>query len=262
MKQQIIQLFSVLALLLGAGLAVFAAEVENLDVYLLHTNCSSFMYIKVGSEFRGVNNDDDRRDELSFVVTDFFGTVLLYDPQTLTVGRMSGDLDLGGMNAPAAARPFTLSVYDTDFNSSNASEAAAYPLLAEIEFDPADFGLCEDLPLRPQRNGDTPSFSDGRLNRYDMAAPVVVYPHDFETGRGLVVYSPEGALLLEVRPEALANVAECPEENTLVLRSGDVALYRLTDCRYQLNAPSLDGTKTYVLIFDNLYNSAYISYEE
>jgi hypothetical protein len=135
-------------------------------------------------------------------------------------------------------------------------------LLGSVEFDPADYGYCEDLPLRPQEGDDNPSFSDGRLNRYDMAAPVVVYAHEYETGLGLVVYSPEGALLLEVRPEALANLADCPEENTLIVASGEVALYRLTSCVYQLNAPSLDGTKTYVLIFDSFDGLGYISYEE
>jgi hypothetical protein len=90
----LIRCFVVLALLLGASFSVLAATVENLQVYLLYTNCSSFFEIKVGSEFRGTTDDDDNRDELSFVIRDYFGTVLLYDPQTLSVGRMEMDLDL------------------------------------------------------------------------------------------------------------------------------------------------------------------------
>jgi hypothetical protein len=150
-------------------------------------------------------------------------------------------------------------------------EAEGFPELDSISVDPADFGMCLDLPLNPvipdpvtdeDEIIENPSFSDGRINNFDMAAPVAAYGHDFETGRGVVVYSPEGALLLEVHPEAIASVEDCPAENTLILSSGDVALYRLSSCLYQLNAPSLDGTKTYVLIFDSLYTPAYISYEE
>jgi hypothetical protein len=127
------------------------------------------------------------------------------------------------------------------------------PIIVSDPEDPAT-----DLPVDLQ-----PAFTDGRLNNWDMGNPVVVYGYDDETRRGLHIYSTAGILLLEVSSEQIAAVAECPSENTLIASAGAVELYRLTNCKYQLNAPSLDGTKIYTMIFNALYvNTGYTSYEE
>lgn len=71
-------------------------------------------------------------------------------------------------------------------------------------------------------------------------------------------------LLLQVTAEQIAGVDECPNTNTLIASAGEIVVYRLSNCLYQVNAPSLDGTKTYTLIFDQLSTqrgATYVSYE-
>jgi len=108
-------------------------------------------------------------------------------------------------------------------------------------------------------------FTDGRLNKFDNGNPVVVYGQDMDGGRGLVVYSPDGQLLLAVTPEEIAAVPKCPDTNTLIASNDTgVALYRLAEsCAYQINAPTGEAGKTYVLIFNSLFaDTGYTSFEE
>jgi|GEM_PF-3993135 len=165
---------------------------------------------------------------------------------------------------PPQSRPFTIRVYDISVvPPANINDATNGALLDQIVFDPAEIGACTNLPLRTRQSDNQPPFNDGRLNNWDTASSIVVWGHDFETGRGLVVYSPDSVLLLQITPEQIAEIADCPAENTLIVSSNEVDFYRLSSCEFQLNAPSLDGTKTYVLIFDELYaNTGYSSYEE
>lgn len=110
-----------------------------------------------------------------------------------------------------------------------------------------------------------PVFFDGRINNYDTGNPVVVYGHDFENGRGLVIYNTNGVLLLEVRPEAIEAVAECPDSNTLIASNGEgVSVYRLVGtCDFQVIAPTADPAKNYIMIFSELFhNAGYTSHEE
>jgi len=109
---------------------------------------------------------------------------------------------------------------------------------------------------------NTALFFDGRINNNDPAAPVIVFGHDFDDGRGLIMYSSDDRELLVVTPEQLANVPDCPAENTLIASNSaeNIDLYRLTTCEYQVNAPTSAG-KTYVLIFEALYPVGYESYE-
>lgn len=110
-------------------------------------------------------------------------------------------------------------------------------------------------------------FQDGRINRFDLAAPFAVYPHQDETGEtGLVVYDAYHAntLLLVVSAAQIAAVEEFPAVNTLIAESEDerVAVYRLTDGQFQIMGPSQAG-KTYVLIFPEIRrNVEYTSSEE
>ena len=97
-----------------------------------------------------------------------------------------------------------------------------------------------------------PAFSDGRLNNFDLAAPVAVYPID---GTGLDFWTPtgfEGAgeLALRVSAEDIAAVDASPEVPTLIAASEDahVSLYRLPDGAFQVLANA--GTSgTYSLVF-------------
>ncbi len=99
-------------------------------------------------------------------------------------------------------------------------------------------------------------FVDGRLNNFDMAAPVAVYPHAFASGVGLRFYAinsaGEGAPVLEVTPEMIAAVSGQPAENTLIASTldGSIALYRLTTGEFQVNAGE------YVIAFSDLYAGA------
>jgi hypothetical protein len=262
---------SLLALILllafsGSDSSAMDASIDGIRYF--ETDCTNYMQIGITGSLRWTTNDIGITDYMAMVVYDAYGNAIVYTGYiSLQTGQQTFGVGTGiyFVQTPVA-RPFTVTFYDTISLNPSLSLAETFPVLDSFSFDPADFGMCLDLPHYPPLSNseltENPSFRDGRINNFDMAAPVVAYGHDFETGRGLVVYSPEGALLLEVHPEAIVSVEDCPAENTLILRSGDVALYRLSSCLYQLNAPSLDGTKTYVLIFDSLYTPAYISYEE
>ena len=110
--------------------------------------------------------------------------------------------------------------------------------------------------IRYPENG---AFSDGRINNWDPAAPLVLYGIDRSDGRGLIAYSPTkaGQVLFEVSAADIAAVPDCPAENALIAQSGAIALYRLTSCGFELHAPSLDGAKTYVVQFSGLYPGAF-----
>jgi hypothetical protein len=211
------------------------------------------------------------RDVFNLVLYDGHGDAFAYIGISATIGTWTQPN--WGWNYPILAqpksRPFTLRIFDnpnvvsTSFGDLAGAQNGT--IVDTLHYDPAAYGVCTALPVFvPTDDSEIqPPFSDGRINNWDTASPAVLFGHDYETGRGLVVYSPEGALLLQARPEDIAAIEECPTENTLIVSEGNIVLYRLTSCLYQLNAPSLDGTKTYVLIFNDLYeNTGYTSHEE
>lgn len=100
-----------------------------------------------------------------------------------------------------------------------------------------------------------PSFTDGRINRYDGAAPIAVYPY---TEDGIDIYSDDGVLLLRVS-ESSMSLAEC--DGSQIAGASQVAVYRTGDCVYQINTPQYNG-KTYVLRFSEIFTGAvYESFE-
>ena len=109
---------------------------------------------------------------------------------------------------------------------------------------------------------------DGRINRYDYAAPMGVYPHSVNGNIGLSVYDAyttrnEPNELLVVSAAQIAAVPEFPEVNTLIAASADgrVSVYRLTDGLFQVQCPTYNG-KEYVLQFDVIQSGIpYTSYE-
>ena len=109
-----------------------------------------------------------------------------------------------------------------------------------------------------------PAFYDGRINNYDTAAPVAVYPHLVDNEVGLIIYNSEGVQLLLISPEQIAGVPDNPDSNLLIATQNNIALYRISGADrgyWQINAPQYNG-KTYVMIFPELYHSGgYESFE-
>lgn len=134
------------------------------------------------------------------------------------------------------------------------------PEIISIPVFTAD-GICSDRPIIDA----LPTFADGRINDFDDAAPVAVYPALIDSGLGLEIRDPEGNILLTVTPSQLLNAPLNPDVNTLIAEANGVTLYRIVGeggGLWQINAPQYNG-KTYVLIFSDPYsNTDYVSYEE
>lgn len=130
-----------------------------------------------------------------------------------------------------------------------------------ITNDNTDLSTCATASV-PTSNR-CPVFFDGRINDCDTGNWIVIFGHDYGSGRGLLITDTEGNNLLQISPEQIAGVVECPDSNTLIASGGGVSVYRLAGtCNYQVNGSAADG-KTYVVIFDELYaNSGYTSHEE
>lgn len=119
----------------------------------------------------------------------------------------------------------------------------------EVEAEP-------EVILSPQ-----PAFYDGRINDFDTAAPIAIYPHMVDGEVGLIIYNADGMLLMVVSPQQIADALPNPESNILISEANGVALYRLTNGDWQINAPQYNG-KTYIIIFPELpHNGVYESFE-
>lgn len=104
-------------------------------------------------------------------------------------------------------------------------------------------------------------FLDGRINNFDDATPIVVYGQDFGNGRGLVIYSDDGAFIMAITPEDIASVPDCPTRNVLIRSYNGVSVSRLSNCHFQINALMTNG-KLYVLRFLVPYaGTGYTSFE-
>lgn len=106
---------------------------------------------------------------------------------------------------------------------------------------------------------------DGRINYCDAGASIAVYP----VNGGFQIYQldpadGDGSLQLIITEDELNSVSNTPTNNTLIKEAGRIRLYRLTSGEFQVMAPSIQGEKTYILIFD--YDGGdrqpYTSYEE
>ena len=130
-----------------------------------------------------------------------------------------------------------------------------------------DAFLYTDPDPDPAQPAERPpfAFTDGRINRYDAAAPFAVYPHiDDEGALGLIIYDAytAGNVLLVVSAEEIAAVPE-HSANTLIASSGDgrVAVYRLKDGSFQVQGITYNN-KVYVLLFGAIDSTAdYTSHE-
>lgn len=111
-------------------------------------------------------------------------------------------------------------------------------------------------------------FEDGRINRFDNAAPFGAYPlRDSAGNLGLIfydAYASSPTVLLTVTGAQIADVPALPDVNMLIAESADgrVKLYRLTNGQLQAQGPTSNG-KQYVLIFPVISSSTpYESFEE
>jgi hypothetical protein len=107
---------------------------------------------------------------------------------------------------------------------------------------------------------ERPVFTDGRINRYDFATPIVVY--STSDGQGLIIRDDNVRRdLLVVTAEEIAAVPAAPETNTVIASANGVELWRLTSGEFQVMA-LMDNGKIYVMIFSVIdSNSAYQSFE-
>ena len=250
-----------------------AATVTVISYPSMAGDCSTTLQIAHNITIAGTTTDigAPNRDVVALVLYDGGGNAFAYIGISITVG-FSATLPSQTWNYPILvqpqSRPFTMRIYDntTVVTTGSADLVGAQhgTLLDTVNFDPIDYTVCTTLPTYTPPTGPTVQgaqpFADGRINNWDMAAPVAVYGHDFASDhRGLVIYSNEGALLLQVHPDDLIN---CPTTNTLIIRAKGISLYQLSSCEYQITTTTLDGTKTYNLIFKSFYpNTGYISYE-
>lgn len=117
----------------------------------------------------------------------------------------------------------------------------------------------EEVIVDPQ-----PAFFDGRINNWDTASPIVIYPISTADGTALHIYSDTGELLLVVPATTLANAPNNPSENIIIAEGNDVIVARISgegSGLWQINAPQYNG-KTYVIIFSELFvDGGYTSYE-
>jgi hypothetical protein len=98
---------------------------------------------------------------------------------------------------------------------------------------------------------------DGRINRFDGAAPIAVYANSVGGVDIYTISGGNGTFLLRT-----TDMADAACDGSMIAGEGAVGVYRTADCTFQINAPQYNG-KTYVLRFDVVSGTAdYTSYEE
>lgn len=266
MRKMLLSLSGRLALLvIGLALFTLPADAASITIHSVHAalgDCENVFIIGINHTISWTEDDGGGSDLARLSFYDGNGTLIGNPLIAIPAGmNETSNLSYGFFTflATPQSRPFTAVFYDLPSNAE----------LSRITFDPGIYGVCTKVPLIVPANSSAspntpqPAFTDGRINNWDTASPVVLYGYDDNQGRGLHLYSPDGVLLLDIGAGQIAAVDDCPASNTLIASTGAISLYRLSSCEFQLNAPSLDGTKTYVLIFNALYeNTGYRSYEE
>ena len=123
------------------------------------------------------------------------------------------------------------------------------------------------IPVLAVEDAPLVVFEDGRINNFDVAAPVAVYGTDFAGGRGLEVWAPigyegAGVLMLRVTPEEIAAVPATPEEATVIASTEEmnITLYRLPSGEFELTTVC-NCVEQYSLVFEVLGpNTGYTSH--
>ena len=120
-------------------------------------------------------------------------------------------------------------------------------------------GACEGVPI---------AFEDGRLNRFDAAAPIVIYPVTINNEVGMNIYAvtndSRGDFLFQVTPAEIAAVPSNPDVNTPIKVSNNVQVWRLSSGEFQIVTPTTNGSgKVYNIIFDEITDYVqYTSFEQ
>ena len=198
----------------------------------------------------------------------------------------SGDLADTGTFTSYNYDPFTAASFPYDFSAIWAVVSRSTgDTLEEYELSGtctgADTGtvsftfIAPPSTSTPETTSEDPSprqvFFDGRINSFDTGNSVVLFgnPSNDNNWR-LEVYGADGSgLLLLVPADAINAAPACPESNTLIHIDEEtgISLWRLPErtvtaegvrvCPFQLNAPSTETGKTYIIIFDTLYPNTY-----
>lgn len=154
---------------------------------------------------------------------------------------------------------YHLFIVDCEAIAAGSFSSATYSFTVSTVGDDVEEVSNVVLPESPQ-----PAFTDKRINNYDGAAPIAVFPITVAEGTDWHVYSADGRLLLIVTAEQIASAPANPSENTLIASGNDVSVYRISgesQGKWQIMAPQYNG-KTYVLIFDLAQaGESYRSYE-
>jgi hypothetical protein len=218
--------------------------------------------------YEGIYDDTgSNQDWIGYIIYDGNGVPHISHWLTSNVGTSSTVITSIHNTRPVSstsnsftARPLTIVIYDTPSAPPDNSSIAAihdffvqYPVIDSLSYDPVDdIPDCAQYPLISSPTNITTSssalFNDSRINP-DAHAPFVIFNHN----NTLILYTPQGALI------GTAEVAACPQENTLLLESAGVQLYHLASCELQAIGSALDPSKTYTVRFT--LNGTYHSFE-
>ena len=187
-----------------------------------------------------------------------------FDSSDTTVNCLAYDDDISFPGNRGSRIEYGLTA-ETDYvvvvTSYENSEAGSYTLTIDGPGEICEGSGCAVPEPEPEEEStpvveEEPAFSfiDGRINSWDMAAPVAVYPHVVNGEAGLIMYTPDGHMMMVVSGEDIANTP-ADGSNTLIAESNGVQLHRLSDGRLQVTAQQYNG-KSYWMIFDSIASDA------
>lgn len=244
---------------------------------LVGVNCDTSEWV-ISFSFNAVDNNLSGGDLVGMVATDANGVAISADWIGYLIGSSSaGKITLigngNGINNITAS-PITIVVYDIATASIGGLNTQAIydnivgqgaPVLGTLVYNPnIDVPTCPAPIVKVENGIISPVFFDGRINDYDTAAPIAIYPHNMNDETGLIIYNADGAQLLVVSPQQIADTPDNPDNPVLIIQANGIGLYRInseTGGLWQINAPQYNG-KVYVMIFPELFHSGgYESYE-
>lgn len=176
---------------------------------------------------------------------------------------------LTAFNGEDATGTWTLTVQDDDRASTGTLNSWSLIITTDAEevvpiLDPETTPETEPIvDLTPE---PPPQFQDGRINRWDAAAPVVIYLADVDGETGLNIYrvteNSAGVFVLQVTPADIAAIPDMPAQDTLIKAGDGVQVWRLSSGDFRMIATGENG-KTYVMTFGSLgVDIPYTSYEQ
>ncbi len=126
------------------------------------------------------------------------------------------------------------------------------------------------IPPLTDLTSDIPDlmFTDERINKYDLTAPIAVYPQTLDGETSLMIRDADGEELLVVTPQQIVIGLNNPDTDLIIATSDDITVahingsdYGITSAVWQITMLQDDG-RSYVLIFSDLVpNAGYESFE-